>query len=170
MLSLNNIVFSQSNYNLGYSKGFRYACNCEYLPPKAFLLNQGTYESGFNDGKLDGLIYLQKQQTIQQTKNQSSKPTTVYRPNYDILEKTLQQKQQLLNQRRLMIQSEYQNVSDIIIAANSRNKLLTSSQVEYIKWFMAQADVLTKYDLSIDANYYNVYNWFQDVKQNVLKW
>ena len=69
-----------------------------------------------------------------------------------------------------MIQSEYQNVSDIIIAANSRNKSLTSSQVEYVKWFMAQADVLTKYDLSIDANYYNVYNWFQDVKQNVLKW
>ena len=87
-----------------------------------------------------------------------------------MLERTLVQKQNLLNHRRAQIKLAIKDICDIIGAANERNKTLTENQTEYLRWCIVQFDKILTYDFSITENYNNVVYWLRGVQANVLKW
>jgi hypothetical protein len=171
-----NELNAQNNslvYRRGYNDGYKYGCQCYDLPTTNLAFSNGTYNEGYKDGKLDGVIYAQKK--INNKSYNTSKPhdynnIPLYKPDYEMLERTLVQKQNLLNQRRQQVKFAHENIIEIITAANERNNSLTDSQLEYMKWYLVQIDKISKYDFSIPENYNNVMNWLQTVKINVLKW
>lgn len=135
-----NELNAQNNflaYQNGYNEGYKYGCQCYDLPTRDLALSNGTYNEGYKDGKLDGVIYAQKK--INNKSYNTSKPhdynnVPLYKPDYEMLERTLVQKQNLLNHRRAQIKLAIKDICDIIGAANERNKTLTENQTEYLRW------------------------------------
>lgn len=167
IVGFNFSTYSQSSYQYfyGYEAGFHKACGCTKQIEKtnSLLYHSGTYNDGYSAGFTDGRIYLN------QNNNQTNEPD-LYSPDYEMIERALQQKQNSLNQRRQLVKSAHENITDILVAAKARNKTLTESQLAYVKWYLEQIDKISSYDFSVDENYNNVMNWFQSVKTEVLKW
>jgi hypothetical protein len=94
----------------------------------------------------------------------------MYTPDFELIEHALQQKQNLQRQKVAMIQSSYDNIIEIIIAAKTRNNGLTDAQKEYVKWVSSEINKISAYDFSVDANYVNVMDWLKSIKAKVLIW
>jgi hypothetical protein len=167
IVAFNLNAYSQSLYQYfyGYEAGFHKACSCKKQIKKSnnLLYNSGTYNDGYNAGFIDGRIFNNQN-------NNEQKENVLYSPDYEMIERSLKNKQNLLNQRREQVKLAHENILEIIAAANERNKSLTESQKEYLRWYVVQIDEISKYDFSITVNFNNVMNWFQKVKTNVLKW
>lgn len=166
---------SQSNYYFGYQEGFKYGCQCYDLPTRNVAFSNGSYEQGYRDGKLDGVVHAQRKsntntQTYSRNRPYNYDNSPLYKPNYELIERSLIQKQTLLNQRREAVQAAYINILDIMLAAKKRNNGFTQSQFEYANWFKNEVEKLSGYDFTISENYNNVMNWFNRVKSNVLTW
>lgn len=172
-------IHAQSNYYLGYQNGFKYGCQCYDTPTKNVAYVSGSYDDGYRDGKLDGVIYTQKKSSNSNNQNNQNydryKPhdynnAPVYTPNYELTEKALQQKQTLLNQRMANIKGAFDNLNEIMLAVKTRNNGFTAAQLEYGKWLIEQVNLVYTYDFTVESNYINVMNWIQKVKETVLKW
>lgn len=176
---LAHTVTAQNNYFFGYQDGFKYGCQCYDIPPKNVALVSGTFSDGYRDGKLDGVIYVQrkssnsnnqKSQDYNRNKTKVYNNEPAYSPDYEFMERALRQKQAMLDQRRASMQNAYDNIFDIIDVAEKRNKGLTSYQLEYIKSIDESINKFSSYNFNVESNYINVMNWFQKVKITVLKW
>lgn len=182
LLFIFSVIFTfhskaQSNYYFGYQDGFKYACQCTDIPPKNVVMITGTYNEGYRDGKIDGLIYAQRKNSSpgNYQNSRKSKPydynnSPMYTPNYELMERVLQQKQNLVNQRRIEIQQYHNNIIDIMYAAKARNNGFTQSQIDYLNWFNKESQKLASYDLTVNENYINIMNWLSSVKREALKW
>lgn len=116
------IAFSghtQNNYYFGYQAGFKYGCQCMDIPLKNVALYNGTYDQGYLDGKVDGLIYSKNKST--NTSNQQynyNKPhdynQPLYSPNYELMERALNARQTAYNTNRERIDNYVQSLKETI--------------------------------------------------------
>lgn len=168
-------VNSQNNYYFGYQDGFKYACQCYDIPPKNVAYVQGSYEKGYLDGKIDGLLYIQKSsksepQVIYQKPHDYNQP--LYEPNYEIIQRALLEKQRVIDERRKIIENKYNQTIDIVVSIAQRRQSgkLTESEKSRVKEY---TDILNKYvsnDVSDNYIFYQIMDWMQKQKEYFLTW
>lgn len=113
-------VYSQNNYHFGYQTGFKYGCQCMDLSPKNFVIYNGTYDQGYLDGKVDGLIFSKNKtnnSTNQQQKNYN-KPhkynQPVYTPDFALIERALSTRQSSYNSNKQRVDSYVNSLKEKI--------------------------------------------------------
>src|SRR5690554_3509205 len=91
-----NYAITQSNYYFGYQEGFKYGCRCIDIPPKNVAFYNGSYDEGYLDGKVDGLIYFNanSNKPSQQNSGIYSKPhdysnRKLYSSDFELMERVL---------------------------------------------------------------------------------
>lgn len=113
-------VFSQNNYYFGYQAGFKYGCQCMDLSPKNVAFYNGTYDQGYLDGKVDGLIF-SKNKTNNSTNQQQenyNKPHNynqpVYTPDFALIERALSARQSSYNSNKQRVDSYVNSLKETI--------------------------------------------------------
>jgi hypothetical protein len=113
-------VFSQNNYYFGYNAGFKYGCQCMDLSPKNVALYSGTYDQGYLDGKVDGLIFSNNKNNNSTNKKQKNynKPNNynlpVYTPDFDLIERALSLRQSTYNSNKQRVDSYVNSLKETI--------------------------------------------------------
>jgi hypothetical protein len=163
-----SIAFGQFNYYLGYRDGYKYGCQCLNIPTKNVAYVTGSYDQGYVDGKLDGIIFIRNTQNTGNTNTYNIKPHNydqpVYSPDFNTVYQSMAQKQQLLNERRIIIQEEFDKAMITLMnRVNQRaTKSLTDLELKETNQFKNQAVEYSKGDLSNDTYFYNLLKWIRD--------
>lgn len=132
------ILMAQNNYFFGYQAGFKYSCQCMDLPPKNVAFYKGTYDQGYIDGKIDGLIFSKnksinstnKQNEINRTPHNYSQ--TLYTPDFLLIERTLNARQTSYNSNKQRVDNYVNSIKETIKlirdnkSHNSFNKKIAS--------------------------------------------
>jgi hypothetical protein len=104
-------IFSQNNYYFGYKEGFKYGCQCIDIPPKNAALTSGSYDKGYLDGKVDGLLYIRNNNVNNSSQPNNKEPyeynQDLQTPDFELIERILREKQRRYNeQQRISVQSQ----------------------------------------------------------------
>lgn len=122
-LFISILINSQNNYYLGYQSGFKYGCQCNDLPIKNVALIKGTYDQGYLDGKVDGLIFVRNKSNTNKQINQSHQNNynlKLYTPDFDMIERALVTKQTNYNLNREKVENYINSIKNTI--QNIRNQ------------------------------------------------
>ena len=171
LINLNG--FSQSMYSWfnGYEAGYHKACDCNKRIEKTnkLLYHTGTYSEGYDAGYTDGRIYLN---SSNQNNSNRYDNQPIYKPDYDLLQQNLNQKQSTLSHRRQLVQNEYFAIQDIYIVIINRRgvKEATESEKEYFIKLKEITNKYGNYDLTNDATFNRVMNWLRAEKNKVSAW
>ena len=162
-----NLNAQMYSYYNGYVSGYQKACECNVKIEKSndLLYNNGTWNEGYSAGFVDGRLYRNKS-----TKDEDKQP--LYQPDYNQINQSLEQKQNLLNKRRQIIQNEYYAIQDLYIAIveNRNPKFVTQSEKEYFEKLKETTSKYGNYDLSNTDTFNQIINWFREEKIKVSKW
>lgn len=150
------------DYYNGYIQGYKNGCECSSTPPnvRSLYYKNGTINEGYNAGFIDGRIFLNG-------KKSNSNETQLYSPDLNLSYQVLANKQTLLNERRKVIQKEYEE-SIMILYENIRKRQppqMTEEEKQAYNKFNDLAQQYSKQDLANDSNYYALLKWFSDWKK-----
>lgn len=162
--------FAQTDYYRGYSNGFRYGCQCYDYPTKNVLYHSGTYDKGYDDGKLDGVLHSQRKMNNVNTQNSGYRYNTndLYVPDFDLVYQALNARQNahLSNQSRIdALAQQRDDVFNSLIkltcaeAAKRTGRFTIASREHYRKLWKIEYWTL---DYSNTNNYAYVANIFEN--------
>mgnify|MGYP007032575260 CR=1 FL=1 len=170
--------FSQTDYYRGYHNGFRFGCQCYDRPQKNVSVYSGSYDKGYNDGKLDGVIHAQRKMNNSNSQNSGYKynSSDLYVPDFEMIYQVLNSKQSthLSNQQR--IDELDKQSSDVITSMMSIGRCVElsnrSGKVMLIMKAKGRALANAKYwslDYSSNSNFVFVKNIFENYISDMKK-
>ena len=95
---------------------------------------------------------------------------TLYTPDFKLIERALDSKQRLYNERVSMLNMKYQNIVNIAERVKSKQGSFTPEQLKYLQWFDAESQKTRSYDLTVTANYQNIMNWLSGIETELYTW
>lgn len=157
ILGISNILVAQ--YSSGYESGFAYGCKCnDRVPTGDYLYKQGSYNEGYEDGKIDGNFYsLKKEINRNYESSKRQYPKYFQQENLNLLYYDLYNKQRIIDERRNYIR----------YLANEFNYILVNIPFENISKYNKELQEISD-DFYRRGNKYVNYNLlnsslFQDI-------
>lgn len=172
MLTLCSILHGQNDYYFGYQEGFKYGCSCNDLPPKNVAYVQGNWDSGYLDGKIDGLKYVSSstKQSTQSPQKTTTQQPPLYTPDYELIEKVLAEKQRVYNERVVDIQNRMNLIFQLVTQIRAKKGSLTQPQSNYISSYNTQVSLFSGWDFSVYQNYSNVVEYLNKIQAEIITW
>lgn len=153
MLLFSSMTIAQGSYYSGYQKGFKSECKCLNVPSNNQALTLGSYNEGYIDGKIDGRIYLNKNESSTQYNREpySYDKYEYFDQDYSFLEKQLQNQQSNLRSNVMRIKHNT-DLIDKTISTLRENRSVHAIEERISKIYLIEQDFNTYYRALIKLN------------------
>lgn len=164
------LLYSQRDsyeYLRGYKSGFHSSCGCNDQIPNIERINRiGSFSNGYNDGVIDGRIYLSNKS---KKSNDYYDQLGRYKPDVDLVYRALEQKTRILNERRTEMRNFCNTIErKIINTKNARN--LTENELTIARKYLSFVEKASVSDLADNYNWNEIVKYLNQINNLVYNW